>query len=127
MRELSTRERIEEVIEGMSQAGSVMTIAGVAREVGIHHSTIQNRYKDLAEKIRVLAGKAAQQDAKIALEKRRGKIQEYKKRIAGLKEEIAELEQSLNDSRSVNTSLQLENESLMAKLEQYEKGKLRRL
>ncbi len=123
----STRERIEEVIEGMSQVGSIMTISGVAREAGVSNATIHNRYPDLAEQIRELAGKAAQRDAKADLQKRRGKISDYKKRIAALREEITELEQSLNDSRSVNASLQLENESLMAKLEQYEKGNLGRL
>ena len=127
MRSQSTRERIEEVIEGMRQAGSIMTISSVAREAGVSNATIHNRYPDLAEHIRELAGKAAQRDAKAALEKRQGKIKAAKNKITDLREEIAEFKQALDVSRNVNASLQLENESLRAKLEQYAKGKLRRL
>ena len=110
-----TRERIEQVIEGMRQAGSIMTISGVAREVGVSNATIHNRYPDLAEYIRELAGKAAQRDAKTELEKRRGRLKAAKNQIADLREEIAELKESLVQSRSVNASLVLENESLQAK------------
>lgn len=127
MRSQSTRERIEEVIEWMRQAGSIMTISSVAREAGVSNATIHNRYPDLAEHIRELAGKAAQRDAKAALEKRQGKIKTAKNKIADLREEIAELKQALDLSGSVNASLKLESESLRAKLEQYAKGKLRRL
>lgn len=127
MSELSTREKISKAIDGMVEVGSVMTISGVAREVGVSHVTIHNRYPDLAEKIRKEADRATQRDANDELKKKRGKITEYKKRIAGLRKEIEELEISLAKSRSLNASLQLENLSLRSLLEQYEKGKLKRL
>ena len=115
MSEPSTREKIEGVIEGMLQAGSLMTISGVAREAGVSNATIHNRYPDLAERIRELAGKAAQRNAKAELEKRRGKIKEAKTLVAELRGEIAELKESLHKSRSVNATLVLENESLQTK------------
>jgi AcrR family transcriptional regulator len=120
MGELSTREKIEQTIESMRQSGSHMTISSVARECGISGPTIHNRYQDLAERIREMAGQEAKRDADSEREKRRGKIKEEKAKQTVVREELAEVKGLLRKADSVNAALQLENERLQAQLEEME-------
>ncbi len=114
---LSTRERIEKAIEEMRDAGSRMTISGVAREAGVSNATIHNRYPDLASRIRELSGKAAQLDAKAMLSKRRGTIKRVDEQQRALRNELAEKNEELRKADSVNAALDLENQSLKAEVE----------
>lgn len=113
---ITTRLRILEVIEGMEEAGSIMSVSGVAREVGISHSAIFNRYSDLAERIRVSAGKVKEKDAQVQLATRLGKLKEEKEKRAKLREELVKIKEELRKANSINAALQLENASLKAEL-----------
>lgn len=114
--QLTVREKILQVIEGMQQAASLMTISGVAKEAGISNSTIHNRYPDLAERIRVLAGVVKEKDVKTQLTKRVGIIKEEKAKRARVREELEEVKELLRKVNSVNAALQFENTSLKAQL-----------
>ena len=111
---LTTRQKLLLIIEGMEQAGSLISISGVAREAGISSAAIHNRYSDLAERIRESAGVVEEQDARGKLAKRSGLIMEEKAKRARLRQELAEVKALLQKADSVNASLQLENGRLKA-------------
>lgn len=110
----TTRQKLLQVIEGMEQSGSIMTISGVAREAGISGAAIHNRYPDLAERIRESAGVVKEQDSKGKLIKRNGVIMEEKAKRERLRQELAEAKALLQKTDSVNAALQLENSRLTA-------------
>ncbi len=114
---LTAREKILQVIEGMEQAGSLMAISRVAKEAGVSNSTIHNRYPDLAERIRISAGVIAEKDVKTQLVKRLGTIKDEKTKRARVREELEETKELLRKISSVNATLQFENVSLKAQLE----------
>jgi len=109
---LTTRQRLLQIIEGMEQAGSIMTISGVAKEAGVSSAAIHNRYPDLADRIRKSAGAVKVEDARVKLTKRSGAIKEEKAKRAKLRQELAEVKALLQKSDSVNAALQLENSRL---------------
>ena len=111
---LTTRQKIVQIIEGMEQAGSILTISGVAKEAGITGPAIHTRYPDLADRIRDLAGKEKEQDDKTQLEKRRGRIKEEKAKQERLRKELADVKELLRKADSVNAMLVFENERLKA-------------
>ena len=53
---LTTRQKLLLIIEGMEKARSIMTISGVAKEARLSNAAIHNRYPDLANRIRESAG-----------------------------------------------------------------------
>ena len=112
--ELTTRQKLELVIEGMEKAGSIMTISGVAKEASISNASIHNRYPDLADRIRQSAGVVKEKDAKTQLTKRLGTIKEGKTKQARLRQELEEVKALLQKTDSVNAALQLENGRLKA-------------
>jgi hypothetical protein len=116
---LTTRQVIEEVIEGKEKAGSIMTIVGVAKEVGITGPAIHNRYPDLAKRISDSAGRVKEQDVKIQLEKRRGRISEEKAKTDRIRKELAETKDLLRKSDSVNAALVFDNDHLKAMNRKY--------
>ena len=101
----------------MEQAGSLMAISRVAKEAGVSNSTIHNRYPDLAERIRISAGVIAEKDVKTQLVKRLGTIKDEKTKRARVREELEETKELLRKISSVNATLQFENVSLKAQLE----------
>ena|ERR1035438_2699024 len=109
---LTTRQRLLQIIEGMEQAGSIMTISGVAKEAGVSSAAIHNRYPDLADRIRKSAGAVKVEDVRVKLTKRSGAIKEEKAKRAKLRQELAEVKALLQKSDSVNAALQLENSRL---------------
>lgn len=115
---LTTREKILQVIEGMEQAGSLMTISGVARAAEVSNSTIHNRYPDLAERIRASDGVPRERDLKTQLAKRQGNIKEEKAKRTRIRRELEEVKESLRKVNSVNAALQFENAALKAKLDE---------
>jgi AcrR family transcriptional regulator len=102
----------------MEQAGSLMTISGVAKEAGVSNSTIHNRYPELAERVRVSAEVARGNDAKIQLARRLGAIKEEKAKRARVREELEEVKELLRKVNSANAALQFENASLKAQMEE---------
>jgi hypothetical protein len=114
---LTTREKILQVIEGMEQAGSLMTISGVAKEAAVSNSAIHNRYPYLAERIRASAGVVKEKDVKSQLVKRLGNIKDEKAKRARVREELEEVKELLRKVNSVNATLQFENASLKTQLE----------
>jgi AcrR family transcriptional regulator len=114
---LTAREKILQVIEGMEQAGSLMAISRVAKEAGVSNSTIHNRYPDLAERIRISAGVVTEKDVKTQLVKRLGTIKDEKAKRARVREELEETKELLRKINSVNATLQFENVSLKAQLD----------
>lgn len=114
---LTAREKILQVIEGMEQAGSLMAISRVAKEAGVSNSTIHNRYPDLAERIRISAGVVTEKDVKTQLGKRLGTIKDEKAKRARVREELEETKELLRKINSVNATLQFENVSLKAQLD----------
>jgi AcrR family transcriptional regulator len=114
--EPSTRERIENAIEEMREAGSRMTIAGVAREAGVSNAAIHNRYPDLAARIRELSGKAGERNLQAELSRRRGNIKREQAQRRALRDQLAEKTEQLRKASSVNASLDLENQSLKAEI-----------
>jgi|SRR5208337_1923533 len=106
---LTTRQKLLLVIEGMENAGSIMTISGVAKEASISNASIHNRYPDLADRIRQSAGVVKEKDAKTQLIKRLGTIKEEKTKRARLSKELEEVKALLQKTDSVNAALQLEN------------------
>ena len=116
---LTTRQKLLLVIEGMENAGSIMTISGVAKEARISNSSIHNRYPDLAERIRESAGVIKGKDAKTQLTKRLGTIKEEKAKQARLRKELEEVKVLLQKADSVNAALQLENSRLKALSRKY--------
>jgi hypothetical protein len=116
---LTTRQKLLQIIEGMEQAGSIITISGVAREAGISSAAIHNRYSDLAERIRKSAGVVKEQDARCKLAKRSGIIMEEKAKRERLRQELAELKALLQKTDSVNAAFQLENGRLKALNKKY--------
>lgn len=116
---LTTRQKLLLIIEGMEQAGSIITISGVAREAGISSAAIHNRYSDLAERIRKSAGVVKEQDARCKLAKRSGTIMEEKTKRERLRQELAEVKALLQKTDSVNAALQLENARLKTMNKKY--------
>ena len=114
--EPSTRERIENAIEEMREAGSRMTIAGVAREAGVSNAAIHNRYPDLAARIRELSGKTGERNLQAELSRRRGNIKREQAQRRALRDQLAEKTEQLRKASSVNASLDLENQSLKAEI-----------
>ena len=114
--EPSTRERIENAIEEMFEAGSRMTIAGVAREAGVSNAAIHNRYPDLAARIREFSGKAGERNLQAELSRRRGNIKREQAQRRALRDQLAEKTEQLRKASSVNASLDLENQSLKAEI-----------
>lgn len=112
--ELTTREKLLLIIGGMENAGSIMTISGVAKEARISNASIHNRYPDLAERIRESAGAIKEKDAKAQLTKRLGTIKEEKAKQARLRKELEGVRVLLQKADSVNAALQLENDRLKA-------------
>jgi hypothetical protein len=117
--ELTTRQKLLLIIGGMEQAGSIMTISGVAKEARMSNSSIHNRYPDLAERIRESAGVIKEKDAKTQLTKRLGTIKEEKAKQARLRKELEEVKVLLQKADSVNAALQLENGRLKALSRKY--------
>jgi AcrR family transcriptional regulator len=107
------------VIEGMEKAGSMMTISGVAKEVGISNASIHNRYSDLADRIRESGGVMKGKDAKTQLAKRLGTIKEEKDKRIRLRNELEEVKALLQKTDSVNAAFQLENARLKAMNKKY--------
>lgn len=124
---LSNREKILQVIEGMEQAGTLMTIAGVAKEAGVSNSTIHNRYPDLAERIRASAGVVKEKDIKNVLANRLGTIKEEKAKRARIREEFEKVKELLRRANSVNATLQFENASLKAELDKLQQKECERV
>ena len=114
---LTTREKILQVVERMEQAGSLMTISGVAKEARVSNSTIHNRYQDLAERIRASTEVVRGKDVKTQPAKLLGTIKEEKAKRARVREELEEVKEVLRKVNSVNASLQFENASLKTQLE----------
>lgn len=112
--ELTTRQKLLLVINGMETAGSIMTISGVAKEAGISNASIHNRYPDLADRIRETAGVLKEKGAKTQLTKRLGTIKEGKTKQARLRQELEEVKALLQKTDSVNAAFQLENGRLKA-------------
>jgi AcrR family transcriptional regulator len=102
----------------MEQAGSLMTISAVAREVGVSSSTIHNRYSDLAERIREYVGDVSEKDIKSQLARRHGQIKDKKAKRARVREELEEVKQLLRKVNSVNAALQFENAALKSQLDE---------
>jgi hypothetical protein len=123
---LTTRQKLLLVIEGMENAGSIMTISGVAKEASISNASIHNRYPDLADRIRQSAGVVKEKDAKTQLIKRLGTIKEEKTKRARLSKELEEVKALLQKTDSVNAALQLENGRLKTLNRKYLEG-LKRL
>lgn len=115
---LSTREKLLQVIEGMEQAGSLMTISGVAKEVGVSNSTIHNRYPNLAERIRSQTGVAREKNVKTQLVRRLGTIKNEKAKRARVLKELEDVKEMLCKANSINAALQFENDSLKAQLDE---------
>jgi AcrR family transcriptional regulator len=110
----NTRDRIEEAIREMSEAGCKMTISGVAKEAGVSNATIHNRYPDLAGKIRELISEAATRDSLRVRRKRKGKVKTPKAQIKALRDELTAMRDKLARAHSANLSLDQENQSLQA-------------
>jgi hypothetical protein len=119
---LTTRQKLLLVIEGMENAGSIMTISGVAKETSISNASIHNRYPDLADRIRQSAGVVKEKDAKTQLIKRLGTIKEEKTKRARLSKELEEVKALLQKTDSVNAALQLENGRLKTLNRKYLEG-----
>lgn len=117
--EMTTRQKLLLVIEGMENAGSIMTISGVAKEARISNASIHNRYPDLADRIRETAGVLKEKSAKTQLTKRLGTIKEGKTKQARLSQELEEVKALLQKTDSVNAALQLENGRLRAQNRKY--------
>jgi chromosome segregation ATPase len=115
---MTTREKILQIIEGMEQAGSLMTISGVARAAEVSNSTIHNRYPDLAERIRASDGVVREKDLKTQLARRQGKIKEEKAKRTRVSGDLEKVKESLRKVNSVNAALQFENAALKAQLDE---------
>jgi AcrR family transcriptional regulator len=115
---LTTRDKIVLVLEGMEKEDEyVITISGVAKAVGIHPSTIHNRYPDLHERIHKSAGVVKEKNAKEKLAKRSGTIKEERAMRARLRIELDETKELLRKVNSVNATLVFEKESLQTRLD----------
>lgn len=114
MDERSTRERIEDAMAQMHAAGCKMTISSVAKEAGVSNATIHNRYPDLAQRIRELAGDDVERSAQQTLTKRRGTISRLREQIRALTEDNTRMRDQLRAAHSVNAALALENDALKA-------------
>lgn len=123
--EQSTRERIENTIREMNEAGCRMTILGVAKEVGVSNATIHNRYPDLASQIRELAGKVATCNTVKYLSNRQGKNKTLDVQQKALRDELIRLKDKLNQARSVNSALDMEKQSLIAENEELKRQLLK--
>jgi AcrR family transcriptional regulator len=116
---LTTRQKLLLIIEGMEKAGSILTISGVAKEAGLSNASIHNRYPDLADRIRKSAGVVKEKDAKSQLTKRLGTIKEEKAKRARVRKELEEIKLLLQKADSVNAALQLDNSRLKALNQKY--------
>lgn len=117
--ELTTRQKLMLIIEGMEKAGSIMTISGVAKAARISNASIHNRYPDLADRIRQSSGVLKETDARTQLTKRLGTISEEKAKRARIRKELEEVKALLQKTASVNAALQLENGRLKALNKKY--------
>jgi hypothetical protein len=116
---LTTRQKLLLIIEGMEKAGSILTISGVAKEASLSNASIHNRYPDLADRIRKSAGVVKEKDAKSQLTKRLGTIKEEKAKRARVRKELEEIKLLLQKADSVNAALQLDNSRLKALNQKY--------
>lgn len=88
-------------IDRVCRSGAVATITAVAREVGVTPALIHNRYPDVANTIRGLAGRD-KQDAMAAL---KAALVEERRKSSQLRTENAELFAELRTLASVNEGL----------------------
>lgn len=86
------------------------SISAVAREVGVSHALIHNKYSDIAEQIREASGRSPQQ----RLEKQRTVAKQASDRNAELRAELAGL-------RKENTGLASQNARLVLLVQNLEK------
>lgn len=113
---MTTRGRIVKIIDEMEALECVISVSRVAKEAGISHSAIFNRYSDLAKRIKAIAGKVKEKDVQAQLTTRLGELREEKGKRAELREELGTAKEELRKVNSVNAALQLENASLKAQL-----------
>jgi len=113
---ITTRQKLLYIIEEMEQAGSIMTISGVARAAGMSHTNIILRYNDLAVRIRESAGVVKETDAKKKLAQRSGTIKEERAMRARLRVELDETKELLRKVNSVNATLLFKVDSLEGEL-----------
>lgn len=114
----TTRDRIDQAMEEMAAAGCVMTISGVAREVGCSPANLHRNYPEVVARIRRLKGEQEQLDAKTGLSKRCGRISRLRNQKRDLRSDLAETQRRLDQSRSKNASLQGCIQELQAQLQQ---------
>lgn len=115
MKQVETRKALETAISRIRRGvpkvvapDQRMCIAAVAREAGVSNATIHNRYPDIAEMIRKLAGGTEDQKLGVA----RGRLKEADERLSALRKENAQLRLDLQRSQSINFRLLKENELL---------------
>ena len=113
-KDMTTRERIQKAIREMGEAGSKMTISGVAKEAGVSNATIHNRYPDLADQIRDLVKEIKVRESKKVRRTWKGKIKTPKDQIQELRNELIAIKEKLAKAHSVNLSLDQKNQSLKA-------------
>ncbi|WP_404851697.1 TetR family transcriptional regulator (plasmid) [Enterobacter asburiae] len=89
--------------------GGKISIAAVAREAGVSHATIHNRYPDIAEQIRGIVKQTT--SASPALQKNQHDIAAT---LSRLRQENARLKSDLARSQSLNYRLLKENQALRA-------------
>ncbi|MDY7508797.1 TetR family transcriptional regulator [Ralstonia wenshanensis] len=106
-------KRIQEGVPKAVPTGHKLSIAAVAREAGISNSTIHNRYPDIADKIRKLAGEARTEP----LDDKSSGLHEARNKLAHARKEIEQLKTDLAKSQSINLRLFKENELLRSALE----------
>ncbi len=102
---------IKRIQKGMSRivpVGCKLSIAAVAKEASISHSTVHNCYPDIAEKIRKLAraGNVA------PLEAEQSALRDCQRKLAQARWQNEQLQADLAKSQSINLRLVKENELL---------------
>ena len=111
-REKDLRLAMSRIQRGRSHTGATrVTVAAVAREVGVSAALIHNHYPTIADAIRQHQGRdsRAQRDAKHqALKREREKGRELRREIASLRADVQRLS-------SINEVLHSENQALRAR------------
>jgi len=113
LREKELRLAISRIKRGRSitQAKS-LSIASVAREVGISTALIHNRYPTIAEEIRAEIGRSSRQQRDAKAEQL--KVERDKNKV--LREEIRILQMQIRQLASINEGLHHQNEVMSAAL-----------
>jgi transposase-like protein len=99
-----TAEQLASAVATLTRTGRKVTVAAVARAIGVSASLVHNTYPEIAAAIRKLNGK----DPEAVASSLQGELEQARLTILALREENEVLDADLKKTASINRALQME-------------------